>query len=180
VQREQATPLKFPPCAVSVPVCATWASTTSRPSLSSSPSCPLTHPVVDSFDGEWTPPCEPRRTVRPFIASHDIRRALRSATRPCYASRDLRRVLRPATCAVSCVPRHVPHLVSNAKQLRRALRPTCCSRPAAYTRPTSRTAPRGYPFSLRPTVALSPTNHRPSSTTTPNIIARYKAASFKH
>jgi hypothetical protein len=90
------------------PVCATWAGTFSRPSLLSSPSYLLTHPEVDSSDGESTPPREPRRAVQ-----------------PCLASRDFHRILRPATCTASCVPRPAtaPRRTTRAVLTIRGLRP---------------------------------------------------------
>jgi hypothetical protein len=53
VQHEPAPPLESA-CDVSVPVCATWADTSSRPSHPFS-SCPLIHPEGGSSDGESTP-----------------------------------------------------------------------------------------------------------------------------
>jgi hypothetical protein len=140
------------------------------------PDTPGGRPIRRGIDSpSWT---APRRTPVPRA----------QPPTPLLTSRDLHRVLRPATCAVSYVPRLAPHLASRAPRLCRALQPILCPRPAADARPTSRTVPPVYP--LFPTIHCLtfpcdplphfPTIHWPSSPTTPNIIARNKAASFKH
>jgi hypothetical protein len=111
--------LSTPSRDVSVPACATWAGTSSRPSLPSSSSHPLTHPKDDSSVGKIDSPRDSHRALCPATcAAPDARRlAPRLTSRdpqlaPRLASRDLRRALHPTAC-----------VSSDTHDLRHALRP---------------------------------------------------------
>jgi hypothetical protein len=116
--------LSTPSRDVSVPACATWTGTSSRPSLPSSDS--LTHPDDGTSVGGIDSPRDPHRASRTVLRRKLVPRVLRLAPR--LASRDVR----PATCAVPYVPR--PACASRSAtrtascDMRRTLRPALRSR----------------------------------------------------
>jgi hypothetical protein len=140
---------------VSLPACAMWAGTSSRPFLPSSSSHPLTHPEDDLSVGGIDSPRDPHRAPRPAhasypaisaapyvprlaprLTSHDLPAPRVPRLAPCPASRDLRRALHPATSPrlASRDLRHAlrlaPRLASHDLHFPR--RPTTCVTP--YTR----------------------------------------------